>query len=365
MNIPIENKLTETGGNRIGRFAHKIGFQHLLKQLPRSLLALAFALGLSAFMTAMQAVTDNRAIAAGLHRQADDPLPDLLMDWGGSRFIPMYTADLLLNSLIALTIVCFLLSWRWRVRRYGTEEGHYRTLRMARKFLWMLGFAYLFRSFSLLSTTMPPTDPRCIYKQRNWKQIPFMHSSMATLVCLFWLGALLRPDSTATEPAQQAPVPLWRKLAAGAIVAWTGSIYIFCVLCRNHYSIDIIVAILVCTGIFSTFQLCLKVIELGQLNALVSLSNPSSKNESALALPNWPQTQHHYSPLTNDPEVGLDSPQILMTEIKQLEDVFKPPSRSSVPLKHTGRGARTSYVPRAFLLLLRAVSWMDGIDLKP
>lgn len=369
--------------SKISQFASKVGFQHIVRNLPRSLLALGFTLSFSAFMTAMQAVTDNRAIAAGLHRQADDPLPDLLMDWKGAESIPMYTADLFLNSLIAFTIGCFLVSWRWRCQRYGLAEGHYRSFRLARKFLWMLGFAYLFRSFSLLSTTMPPTDPRCVYKRRTWKQIPFMaleimtkqgntcsdkifsgHSSMATLICLFWLGALLRPDRA--DSSVKDTVPLWRRFAAVGIVTWTCLVYIFCVLCRNHYSIDIIVAILVCSGIFSTFQLSLKVIELGQLKLASVREIEINEPSTLLALPNlpnlpsWPN-QHHYSPLKNDPEIGLDSPQISMTEIAQVEDTFKPPAHL---FKET-KTPHKSYVPRAFLLFLRAVAWMDGIDLKP
>ena len=363
------------------KWADGIGLKFIWRSLPRTILALAFALLLSAFMTAMQAVTDNRAIAAGLHRQADDPLPDLLMDWtgtSGAKFIPMYTADLFLNSLVAFTILCFLFSWRWRIQRYGPEEGHFRTLRIARKFLWMLGFAYLFRSFSLLSTTMPPTDPRCIYKHRDWKQISLMaveimtkqgntcsdkifsgHSSMATLVCLFWLGALVRPDRH-PHTANATSVPLWRKVAAIGIVLWTSLVYIFCVLCRNHYSIDIIVAVLVCSGIFSTFQLSLKIVELDQLNAL-KLNNCSG---DILALSNW-ASQHHYSPLQNDPEAALESPQIRMTEIGQVDEEFKPPVRLLHPHKEEAPAKKAAYVPPAFVLLLRAVAWMDGTDLRP
>lgn len=423
MNVLIEKEKKSIGSLKV-KFTDKIGWIYIRKHLSRTLMALCFALILSAFMTAMQAVTDNRAIAAGLNKQAEEPLPDLLMDWttgraGGAKIIPMYAADIFLNSLIAFTISCFLFSWRWRCQRYGLEEGHYRTFRLARKFFWMLGFAYLFRSFSLLSTTMPPTDPRCVYKQRNWKQIPFMafeimtktgntcsdkifsgHSSMATLVCLFWLGALLRPDrssiihpqtaatTTTASAIQTEKVPLWRKFSAAFIVIWTFLVYIFCVLCRNHYSIDIIVAILVCSGIFSTFQLCLKVIELGQFNAVNFEMNQSSlnefennnnynknynknnkNNEDGLllnAITTWPQQHHHhhYSPLKNDPEIGLESPQIHMKDIIQIDqEYFKPPFESVS--KRPTSTLKISYDPGLFVLLLGAVGWMDGIDLKP
>lgn len=357
------------------KFTDKIGLTSILHNLPRTLLAFACTLLLSMFMTAMQAVADNRAIAAGLHHQADEPLPDLLMDFAPSS-VPMHMADLFLNSLIGFSIFMFLLSWRWRCQRYGLEEGHFRTFRIARKFFWMLGCAYLFRSFSLLTTTMPPTDPRCAYKKRTWQQIPFMaieimtkqgntcsdkifsgHSSMATFICLFWLGALLRPENSQTNS-----ISLWRKLAAVWIVAWTALVYIFCVLCRNHYSIDIVVAIFVCTGIFAVYQLSLRVIELLQLNTVTDKNiQQSSSVTNFTNFPNW--GQHIYSPLKEDPEIAL-SPPIEMNEISnqiQVED-FKP--RTAIKAE-TIKQPRISYAPRSFIIFLKAIAWMDGFDLKP
>lgn len=362
------------------KFTDKIGFTSILHNLPRTLLALICTLFLSMFMTAMQAVADNRAIAAGLHRQADEPLPDFLMDLAPAS-IPMHMADLFLNSLIAFTIVVFLLSWRWRCKRYGLAEGHFRTFRIARKFLWMLGCAYLFRSFSLLTTTMPPTDPRCTYKKRGWHQIPFMafeimtkqgntcsdkifsgHSSMATLICLFWLGALLRPETPQTNS-----ISLWRKFAAVGIVTWTTLVYVFCVLCRNHYSIDIVVAIFVCSGIFSVYQLSLRVIELLQLTAVADKNIQQSSSVANLSFSKLNWGQHIYSPLKNDPEIALESPPIEMIDIsKQLEnEEFKPRANEKITKQQQQQQTRISYTPRAFIFFLKAIAWMDGFDLKP
>ena len=362
------------------KFTDKIGFTSILHNLPRTLLAFICTLFLSMFMTAMQAVADNRAIAAGLHRQADEPLPDFLMDLAPAS-IPMHMADLFLNSLIAFTIVVFLLSWRWRCKRYGLVEGHFRTFRIARKFLWMLGCAYLFRSFSLLTTTMPPTDPRCTYKKRGWHQIPFMafeimtkqgntcsdkifsgHSSMATLICLFWLGALLRPETPQTNS-----ISLWRKFAAVGIVTWTTLVYVFCVLCRNHYSIDIVVAIFVCSGIFSVYQLSLRVIELLQLTAVADKNIQQSSSVANLSFSKLNWGQHIYSPLKNDPEIALESPPIEMIDIsKQLEnEEFKPRANEKITKQQQQQQTRISYTPRAFILFLKAIAWMDGFDLKP
>jgi membrane-associated phospholipid phosphatase len=408
MNATIVNKNSSTSNiknnnHMFKRFADKIDLASLRKNLPRTLMALNFTLTLSTFMTAMQAVADNRAIAAGLDRKADLPLPDFLMDWA-SNTIPMHMADLLLNSLIFVTIATFLISWRWRIQQYGTAEGHFRTLRIARKFLWMLGFAYLLRSVSLLSTTMPPTDPRCVYKKRSWSQIPFMgfeimtkqgntcsdkvfsgHSSMATLIGLFWLGALLRPDRSIEHSNNEAgsnhnKVPRWRKIAALGILIWVASVYIFCVLCRNHYSIDIIVAVLVCSGIFSTYQLCLQVIELltnaamtNRNNYLASKSNAISGSNASLATiappsasffynhKNTPKTIL-YSPI-KDPEMALESPIIEMQEISQSTNALKPAPTPTPP--SPTNPTKIPYAPRLFIKMLKVVAWMDGIDLKP
>lgn len=363
------------------KFADRVGLRFISRNLPRTLLALSTTLIFSFFMTAMQSVADNRAIAVGLHHNAGNPLPDILMDYA-SNSVPMHMADLLLNSFIFFTIVVFLVSWRFRIQRCGLAEGHFRTFRIARKFFWMLACAYLFRSFALLSTTMPPTDPRCVYKQRNWRQIPFTaieimtkrgntcsdkifsgHSSMATLLCLFWLGALLRPDNQVktvdSESKQKQNVPIWRKLSAAGIVAWATSVYIFCVLCRNHYSIDIVVAILVCTGIFSVYQLSLRIIELLQMDQ--QQDSNLLKSSSAVDSHFW-STPYLYAPV--DPEAALEcaSPVITMQNIIQQDD-FKPrPASDSAPVNNM---RKLSYVPRPFVLFLRAVAWMDGNDLKP
>ena len=97
-----ENNGFETSIKQIN-FADKIGLPLILHNLPRTLLAFVSTVLLSMFMTAMQAVADNRAIAVGLHRQADQPLPDLLMDLAPAS-VPMHMADLFLNSLIGFSI---------------------------------------------------------------------------------------------------------------------------------------------------------------------------------------------------------------------------------------------------------------------
>lgn len=373
---------TSPGAISKRNFTDLIGFPHILKNLPRTLIAFLCTGSLSIFMTAMQAVTDNRAIAAGLHRQAEDPLPDLLMDFAPDS-VPMHMADLFLNSLIFFSIVMFLMSWRWRCKQYGLAGGHYRTFRLARKFFWMLACAYLVRSFSLLSTTMPPTDPRCKYKQRNWKEIPFMafeimskqgntcsdkifsgHSSMATLICLFWLGALLRPERS-QESSESTKISLWRKFAAAGIFSWTLAVYIFCVLCRNHYSIDIVVAILVCTGIYSTYQLSLRIIELLHPQNILKCTSTGDLNFASA----WQTQQIAYSPLKNDPEIALEcsSPQIEMIQIIPETDNLKPraPSISPECINLSSNNPKLSYVPRVFYIFLNVIAWMDGIDLKP
>lgn len=378
------------------KFSDRIGFSHIFKQLPRTLLALSFTLSQSMFMTSMQAVSDNRAIAAGIHRQADSPLPDVIMEYAHPS-IPMYMADAILNPFIFFSIIMFLFSWKWRCARYGLAEGHYRTFRIARSFLWMLGTAYLFRAFSLLSTTMPPTDPRCQIKHRNWIQISLMvfeimtkqgntctdkifsgHSSMATLICLFWLGALLRPEQL-ESPDETGPgktkISLFRKLSALGIVTWTSLVYLFCILCRNHYSIDIVVAIMVCTGIFSFYQLNIRLIELLKINQASDHQKIFKKSPSAISIPQ-PSENFFYSPLKDDPEAAVttcESPTIAMQDIlgiKEIQDTDKSNHSNNAvdaneKLLLSTKVTHLTYIPRPFVFILRGLSWMDGFDLKP
>ena len=372
------------------KFIDRIGFSSILRNLPRTLLAFIFTGSWAVFMTAMQAVTDNRAIAGGLHQKAEDPLPDLLMDLAPDS-LPMHLADLFLNSLIFFSVVMFLGSWWARCAGYGLPEGHFRTFRMARKFFWMLGFAYLFRSLSLLTTTMPPTDPRCVYKQRNWQQIPFTaleimtkqgntcsdkifsgHSSMATFLCLFWLGALLRPERSAllqnSNNTETEKVALWRKIAAILILAWTVAVYIFCILCRNHYTVDVVVAILVCTGIFSIYQLSLRIIELVQVE---SLAKTPTANLDFIS--SFQQSSGGYSPLCTSPQITMI--QILPEPENENQSKTTLTLTSTITSSSTTKNASStsahnkaphiSHVPQLFIHFLKSVAWMDGVDLKP
>jgi hypothetical protein len=370
---------------------------------------------MAVFMTAMQGISDNRAIAAGLPAQAASPLPDLLMDWA-PHWIPMVLADLLLNSFIGLSVACFGLRWLWQRKRDGPQTAHFTNLRLARRFLWMLATAYFLRSFSLLSTTMPPSDPRCQYRQRAWNEIPLMaieimsktgntcsdkifsgHSSMATLLGLFWLATLYgrRNGPLQTASSSQAIVPsvssrsatgfasnsrfnllpvtepstllsigaarlsLWRKLAMVLVALWVGAIYAACVLCRNHYSIDIVVAALVCSGIYLTYSLSVRVAEL----AKISCPSPIA-----------------YRPLVfvEDPEAGLlpfgagnanntlsavCSP-VSMQEITLQSEKPASPAPVKASASPNTHSASFSQLPPPWRVFLRTIAWMDGSDLR-
>lgn len=372
------------------------------------------------FMTAMQGVSDNRAITSNLHLQADRPLPDLLMDYAPS-WMPIEAADLFLNSLIAFSIGMFFLSWWWRIKAYGAVEAHFRSFRIARRFMWMLTAAYALRAFTVLSTTMPPSDTRCTFRQRSWLEIPFMafeimskrgnsctdkifsgHSSMATLLGLTWIGALWRPgrqtklqpqsqhQPTNKEPAsvvshlgnlssdllksvdafasfKPARVPLWRKLAALGIALWVGAVYVTCVLCKNHYSIDIVVAVLVCSGIFGVLQLSVKMVAFSHRAGALPLFMASKTGYTYTAAAQ-DDPERGAKPLEEEVEVAGESvlSPISMREIEVVEG-------GDFALKFEDKKLIASpspahnYLPRItgpFERYLRMVAWMDGYDLQ-
>lgn len=384
-------------------------------------------------MTAMQAVSDNRAIAKNLHLQADRPLPDMLMDYA-PRWLPIETADLFLNSLIAFSVGMFAISWWWRIKAYGAVEAHFRSFRIARRFMWMLTIAYGLRAITVLSTTMPPSDTRCSIRQRNWSEIPFMvveimlkqgnsctdkvfsgHSSLATLIGLTWIGALWRPARTPRQARRQsdisadqegstdslpqtaipisnvpgealksvdafasfkpASVPFWRKLAALGIGLWVVAVYVTCVLCKNHYSIDIVVAVLVCSGIFGVFQLSSKMIALlGRTGALPLFTARKSGHTYTAAAQEDPESL----------KPAAASGEIVQVATTAADSVLSPIAMREIGVIEAGgdykdgNGGRlvavsgkndlsSGRIPRVtgpFERYLRVVAWMDGFDLQ-
>ena len=131
---------------------------------------------------------------------------------------------------------------------------------------------------------MPMSDARCSIRHRQWHEIVLFvgelmlhketavlgryfqaNSTMATLLCLTWLGALWRPGRVKNKPPQALQIPrtsqkysswsfkkrwinLSRQLPFHFGESFFGYcaldlvIYAACILCKNHYTIDILVA---------------------------------------------------------------------------------------------------------------------------
>lgn len=368
-----------------------------IKNAQRTLFALLYTGFWAVFMTSMQAVSDNRAIAAGLHKQASQPLPDLIMDRAPS-WLSIHAADWTLNALIYLSEIMFLVAWWWRIKAYGLVEAHFRSFRQARRFMWILSFAYAFRAFTVLSTTMPMSDARCSIRHRQWHEIVLFvgelmlhkgnsctdkifsgHSTMATLLCLTWLGALWRPGRVSKASLPQAPsnpleqarnipaealksveafkpltpasVPLWRKLASLGIVLWTLVIYAACILCKNHYTIDILVAFAVTGGLFGIYRLSTRLME--QLSWSGALPLYNAKRDGPV----------YTAAAQDDPERGLCFSPISMQEITpaslNLTENAKP-----APSSADSQPQESINISSAFERYLRVIAWMDGFDLQ-
>lgn len=434
---PTAEDLCEKKRSFWKKFYDEVGVKSILVNAPRTLCALSTAIFGAFLMTAMQAVTDNRAIRNGLH-QSDQPLPDILLDYAPD-WIPIYTADMFLNSFITFSAIIFLLSSYWRIKHYGPSEGNYRSLRIARKFFWILGAAYLLRAFSVVTTTLPPSDSRCQYQQRKWYLIPFSaleimsragntcsdkifsgHSSIATILGLFWLGALLRPNRRHFNPATSTntnsdgvatahvKVSLWRRFAAVGICTWVMAVYVTCVLCRNHYTIDIVVAVLVCSGLFTAYQLSVRFIEIFRLvdqqserassavvkkkigffdstsyTQLQNNSDVSINFDSSAAVINAEQqtTNNLFSPISMQeivsplhafrPENESNSskkpvPSISFSTTPLIDSTAIPINLNKTSLADCDKKNTNlySYLPHEFLYFLKVIAWMDGFDLE-
>lgn len=108
----ISTDASKASSEKPSSYFKAIGLSSFLTNLPRTLLAGILTFGAAFFMTAMQAATDNRAIASGISKNGKHPLPDLIMDttpyWNinvrpiGSLTLSSFSLLLLLSCLFTI-----------------------------------------------------------------------------------------------------------------------------------------------------------------------------------------------------------------------------------------------------------------------
>ncbi|ORX91223.1 hypothetical protein K493DRAFT_304241 [Basidiobolus meristosporus CBS 931.73] len=111
-------------------------------EVARTFYALVFLFIVVYFMVIMQQVSDNRFLGSG---EANKPLRDVGFEW--FNFITSYSVpDIMVFSSLGIMLVgVTILSNSWRKR-----------LIFWRRFIWVTGFLYLYRGFTIVSTTLPP-----------------------------------------------------------------------------------------------------------------------------------------------------------------------------------------------------------------
>ncbi|KAK9721186.1 hypothetical protein K7432_003619 [Basidiobolus ranarum] len=110
-------------------------------EIARTFYALVFLFIVVYFMVIMQQVSDNRFLGSG----EDKPLRDVGFEW--FNFISSYSVpDIMVFSSLGIMLVgVTILSNSWRKR-----------LIFWRRFIWITGFLYFYRGFTIVSTTLPP-----------------------------------------------------------------------------------------------------------------------------------------------------------------------------------------------------------------
>jgi hypothetical protein len=333
----------------------------LFKSVERTLYSVVFTVFVASMMTSFQGISDNRSIKRGWHEKT--ALPDVLLEYS-PNWMPHRAADILLNYLFLISFISVLVRWIFRVRR--TKDFYYpsiTTLRSIRRYFWCWGIAYLLRSLSVLVTALPPSDARCVYKERTFVQLLHVgydivsgrgnscsdkvfsgHTSTATLLGLFWIAAFCKKtskplnlqngNSTNTNAIHQKNISWLSRIGIIWIVFHVLAISAACVLCRNHYTVDVLIAIMICCSIFSIYFLNLHLIKLIDRPNLKNLNNEIEKTLNL-----------NPSDLENTTLIKITDP----SDKEELKNCF---------LKEEFKSQ-----PGIMRFSMKLVSWLDGYDI--
>jgi hypothetical protein len=224
------------------------------REILRGLLAFVFFSCMVLIMLAVQVNNDNRSLALSVHLQRS--LHDYMLD-GPRLNIPSKMVDWVLSALVVMSVVCHLIFVKPGIRFLLT----------ARRFFWLLGIAYGLRALSMAGTILPPSDSSCHYQYTSPMDFVLLlprvllgeniscsdqlfsgHTILATLLACFWWNLssswLLRCYAILHESA-----------------------IIFCSLgARQHYTVDIVVALIVGVAAFHLYHLLVRIVCIGELS---------------------------------------------------------------------------------------------------
>lgn len=235
----------------------KCGFMMklFLKEALRTLYALIYFITCSLIMVTVQVRNDNLSIATQVIKQKS--LPDVVLDSKHRLQMPAGMPDWTLFSFIAASVAVHLATVRPRGRIMLT----------ARRFFWLLGSCYGLRALSLAGTVLPPSNPHCVYQRRDgWRilmagpqllvgavhtcsdKIFSGHTIVATLLTCSW----------------------WQLSTNWAVRTYPVLHEIAMIVCglsgRHHYTVDIVVALIVAVSVFHLYHLLVRIVCVAELH---------------------------------------------------------------------------------------------------
>ena len=152
-----------------------------------------------------------------------------------------WNPDIALHSFIVISLVAAFVHYPFLT-----------ALARLRRFLWLFGLGYFFRMLCLAGTIMPPSNPTCVPIERGIVESILMtpallfgfihtctdkifsgHTIVAILIMWSWIGARIEASDPWYSPWFIYPVAHTFFMICTSVMGW------------NHYTVDIVVAIIV------------------------------------------------------------------------------------------------------------------------
>lgn len=301
-------------------------------ELLRTLAALLWFLLVAYVMSVVQILGDERMIAYQLTMMT--PLPDIgLSMLPHPSWWPKAAADMTLNSYVVVSLVACIVSARLH------KGGSIFVMIYVRRLLWLFGFCYFLRLLTLGGTTLPSSNQQCLFVKRSLLDYlttgPLVligkaqtctdklfsgHTALATLLTWFWLATFWTKASRHQK---------W--LARTYALCHGSAVFVASLICRHHYTVDVVLAIIVATLVFHLFHMCI-----------------------------WVKEGHDRGLDYFSVRYGAGPSELYRQQHQQLGDSD---GESELALPIAAKAAPKS-APRAARIAFSTVGWIEGLDLR-
>lgn len=304
----------------------------LYEEILRTIFAFSFFITVGYTMTIIQLLGDERLIALGLTKM--QALPDLGFDLvPHPHWFPSWGCEIPLFALIISSFLGCIISSR------SHNGGFMFILIYVRRFLWLLGLCYLFRLFALGGTTLPSSDPKCVFYSRTFTEYftyaPLVifgqvetctdklfsgHTTVAMLLSWFWIASFWTKSSF-----------FQKFIARFYVMTLVAALIATLLMSRGHYTVDMVLAIIISTLVFHIFHLVLWIKEgMDRGNKFFSVRYGAGPTEVC---------RMHHLPDALLSDTGLVTPNIYHREVDK-------------PVPPLARAA------------FDIVGWMEGLDIR-